>query len=150
MEDLGEGTGRMRMRGARRIRTRRGRRRRRELLALRGNIASQVVVAQDPVKDAKALMGKLATAKGRVNQNVLQMRHMNVSSTLVEQLEKVSEALDKIYEIVHSHVQRNQCESESMTVIKAKAQEVLAMYESKCKYARALLNVKKRENPPMR
>ena len=111
-----------------------------------GDGDSKKVELKDPIKEAKALMAKLATGQGKIKPMLLQMRHMQVSSTLVAQLEKLSEALEKCYGLVHDLVRKNQTEGTAMNTVRDRATECLKLYESKCKYSRALLNVKKRED----
>eukprot|EP00959_Pyramimonas_sp_CCMP1952_P418838 8773834-Pyramimonas_sp.AAC.1 len=99
----------------------------------------------DKVKEAKALMGKVSTAVGTCRKQTITVRLLNVNDQLADQLEKIGNALESVYTQSFGLVSQNKVHETQCKVLEGKATQMLELWEKKNQYAKAILNVKKRQ-----
>ena len=73
------------------------------------------------------------------------MKMLNVNDQLADQLDKIGNALEAIYTQSFGLVTQNKVHEPQYKVLEGKATQMLELWEKKNQYAKAILNVKKRQ-----
>ena len=102
--------------------------------------------ATDKVKEAKTLLSKVSTAVGACRKQTITVRLLNVNDQLADQLEKIGNALESVYKQSFGMVSQNKVHEPQYQVLEGKATKMLELWEKKNQFAKAILNVKKRQD----
>ena len=107
--------------------------------------AADLAAVVDPAVDAHNLLSKLAKSQGLARSHQLQLRHLEASETLVNKLGTVGSGLEKVYASIHSLAAKKQLDGPAFTMAKDTAKKLLAHYEHQMQFAKAFMNVHRRQ-----
>jgi len=100
----------------------------------------------EPAQAIKTLMKDISKAKGNAMTKSMEIAHLRVDATLVKQLKACSSCMEKMYGVLHAISVKKIIDGTRFQEASDKAKRLLEIYEEKMQFAKAYLNVHKKQH----